>query len=962
MAISFKTERKCLALFLMLCILIGTLGFPAKAENKKVTAQVESDSADNTDTYFSYYQANAQNNRINDSLTLKVESVAQAVAEKKEFDSKPAFVLQKEGDRVLWNFDVTLEGCYALRLDYYNIEGKSINPSVYFNIDGKSPFKELGAVGVNRYWADIRQENNEFFTDVQGNDKLPEQNQIFSWQSFWIYDTQGMYDEPYEIYLSEGSHSLEIGFCDSPVAISDITLGQPEQAISYKEYLSNNEENASSKAKESVRIEAEKPDIKSSTGLYPQSDRTNASVSPNVADATKLNFIGGSNWCYFGESLVWEFDAPNNGWYTISLKARQNTNQGMNSYRALKIDGETPFKEAEKLSFPYNLKWDMHTLGGEKPYKFYLTKGKHTLELSCGLSELTDALRDLRQCVLELNALYREIIMITGTTPDVYQDYSLETVIPDLKSRLTDLAKRLKSLSNDIAEITGSHDTQASILEETVIMLNDLCKSPYTIPLRISSYKGDVESIGSLVYTLSQQPLSVDYIEITPENMEVSDGEIGFFKNIGFHVLSFLNSFIQDYTSVSGEIGDGKKALEVWVSSGRDQVKIINNLINDRFTPKTNVYVNLSLVDTGTTLIQATLAGKGPDVALMLGQDTPVNLAARGALVDLSKFDLSDIYGEFHEQSFLPFRYEGGLYGLPETQQFYMMFYRTDIFEQLGLNPPETWEEYYEVLNVLETNNLKVGIPEVNSANKGLSSALVTFEMLLYQNGGNLYTSDLKKTALDTEIANKCFEQLTELYTKYGLEQDYNFFNRMRSGEMAMAFENYTSYNQLSVAAPEINGLWSFAPVPGTVDKNGKLNRVSVANVTGSIVLKSAEKKRMVEEAVEFLKWWVCGDTQLVYANLLESTMGLLGRYSPANRKAFDGMNWSYKDANLINEQWDNIVAIPEIPGGYYVNRSITSALRSVIKDKTAPRRELELYNRDINNEITRKRKEFGLD
>ena len=960
-----KNNRVKMAIALVMSLFILT-GTAVTAEENSKNSKQSSDIAngqsviDDSNSYFSYFSKYEKSERIADSIILNAES-AKTDTSLNELDGVKSLKLESNSQFAEWNFEVSKEGCYAIQLKYYNISGKNSNVSASVKIDGESPFYELDAVELPRYWQDERDDNDSFYKDVHGNDKLPEQHEVFKWESLWLYDTQGMYDEPYEVHLTAGTHSIRIAYLDGAFALGGVVLGQENKAVTYKEYLSNNSSKTSEKADTPIVIEGEKPLYKSSLNLYPQGDRTNASTQPNKAGYSCLNYIGGANWCYTGQSLVYEFDATDSGWYTVSVKARQNTNQGMNSYRMLSIDGETPFEEAGEMEFPYNLKWNVYTLGNGE-YQVYLAKGKHTLELKCVPGEMFSALRKLNQAVLKLNAIYREIIMVTGTSPDVYQDYNLDTVIPDLKERFQSLSKNLTEISDDIAKITGTHDTQASILDETSIMLEKMRKSPYTIPLRLSSYKSNVESLGSLLYTLGQQPLSVDYIEFTPVGQKPGSGKINFFQNMKFNVTAFITSFTQDYNAVSDTTDKSGKKLSVWVSSGRDQVKIVNDLINDRFAPNSDVSVNLSLVDTGTTLIQATLAGKGPDVALMLPQDTPVNLASRGALVDLSKYDLSSVESEIGEEAFIPFRYEGGLYGLPETETFYMLFYRTDIFKQLNLKIPNTWDEFYEVLNVLEANNLRVGIPEINAANKGVSSGIMTLEMLIYQNGGSLYTPDLKKTALDTEIANKAFEEYTKFYTHYGLEQDYSFFNRMRSGEMAMAFEYYSAYNQLTVAAPELNGLWSFAPVPGTVDENGNINRTVIGSVSGSVVLKAAEKKGVVNEAVDFIKWWVSAETQARYANLLESTMGLLGRYTPANRKAFDQMNWSFSDAALIKSQWSSVTLIPEIPGGYYVNRSLTSALRSVISNKNSARRELSLFNRDINNEITRKRKEFGLD
>lgn len=956
----FKRYKKRFICLLLSCLVAGFAAAPAvsaedSADESASFAVGGSDIDDGT--YFSYYSANKDVERVEKALRFSCEQATAAVLD--EYDGiQAAFV--GEGGYAEWNVSVPADGCYALMLDYYNIPGKNNNAAFTLYIDGTMPFKELNAIELPRCWSDELDDNGDFYSDPRGNDKLPEQHEILKWQSIWIGDTQGMYTEPYEFFFTAGTHSIRFEYFDGEFSLGAITLGQPETAPSYEAYLEEYGANGSSFPAEPIIIQAEKPLYKSSSGIYAQSDSTNASVSPNRAGYTKLNFIGGSGWAYIGQSLTWSFEIKNDGWYTISLKARQNTNQGMRSTRSLLIDGEIPFAEAGNISVPYDLKWKVYTLGNGEDYKFYLRQGKHSLTLSCAAGEMAPALRDLKQTVLELNSLYREIIMVTGISPDVYQDYNLETVIEDLRPRLNKLSSDLSSISDNIASITGSHDTQASALDETAIMLEKMSKSPYTIPLRLSNYKSNVENLGSLLYTLGQQPLALDYIELTPEGSEPGDGEIGFFENLAYQVGSFIASFTQDYNSFSST--EGEKSVEAWMSSGRDQIKLVNDLINDRFTSETGISVNLSLVDTGTTLIQATLAGKGPDVAFCLPQDTPVNLASRGALLDLSEYDIDSVRDEVGAEAFIPFEYEGGLYALPDSETFYMLFYRTDIFEELGLKPPETWEDFYEVLNVLESNNLRVGVPEINAANKGVSSAITTFNILLYQRGGSLYTPDHKKTALDTETANSCFEQLVEFYTLYGLEQDYNFFNRFRSGEMAMALDYYSSYNQLSVAAPELNGLWSFAPVPGTRREDGSLERTAIGTVTGTIVMKSAEDRGVAGEAVELAKWWVSSETQTRYANMLEATMGLLARYTPANRKAFENMNWSSADAAVISEQWNQVTCIPEIPGGYYVNRSLTSALRSAITGDSPARRELSLVNRDINDEITRKRREFGLD
>lgn len=85
---------------------------------------------------------------------------------------------------------------------------------------------------------------------------------------------------------------------------------------------------------------------------------------------------------------------------------------------------------------------------------------------------------------------------------------------------------------------------------------------------------------------------------------------------------------------------EGDKTLRVWIStgdittteatSGRDQAIILKRLIDESFVARTGVNVEVSLVNSSDMLIQAVLAGEGPDVALFTSTETPVNLGMRG--------------------------------------------------------------------------------------------------------------------------------------------------------------------------------------------------------------------------------------------------------------------------------------------------------------------------------------------
>ena len=63
-----------------------------------------------------------------------------------------------------------------------------------------------------------------------------------------------------------------------------------------------------------------------------------------------------------------------------------------------------------------------------------------------------------------------------------------------------------------------------------------------------------------------------------------------------------------------------------------------------------------------------------------------------------------------------------------------------------------------------------------------------------------------------------------------------------------------------------------------------------------------------------------------------------------------------------LRAQQAELAEIPVTPASYAVTRNIMNAFRETINEKKNPRDTLIWYNRDINDEITRKRRNLGLD
>lgn len=909
-------------------------------------------------TYLDYYNNHISDDRIYERYDLqKSGSVSMPKSDLvSEIDGIPSIHINEQNNYVEYSFNINSAGMYAMTPQYYQLGYTGKDIAVSLTVDGSLPFSEAISLSLPRIWEDSSDESgNTIIKDESGDDLRPIQIEKPMWTAYSFRDVYGLYSEPYLIYLSEGQHNLRLSYVDGEFAIGGFVIGLEDEAVSYKEYIKQYDSEFTKG--EYVCQQAEETAYKNSSLLYPTYDRGNAATVPNDPVYIRLNTIGQTNWQNSGEMITWLPDIKTAGLYKITIKARQSYNYGMISYRTLRVNGNIPFKEAENIEFEYSLNWKNVTLkSNDKDLYIYLEPGDE-ISLECVAGKTSTSVRRLQENINYLSDVYREILIITGSSPDSNRDYNLSGQIPDLEERLLKIHKNLILISNELQKIYKSSDSQISTILEVADMVYSIADRTDTIPVRLSTLQSNIESLGNLIMSLQQQPLELDYIAFSSKDVKIPSANTSFFKSLVFGIKKLLNSYITDYSGVEGT----DKALNVWVSTGRDQAQILEQMISDDFIRNYKTNVTLSIVDTSTTLIKATLAGKGPDIALMIPQESVVNLAMRGALLELSDYDFSELEKETTKAAWTPLYYNGGLYALPETEVFDVLFYRTDIFEEIGLEVPQTWDDFYNAIKVLQTNSLEVGLQEVNAANAGVSAGIGIFNKLLFQSGGTYYSEDLSKALFNTETAYKAFTKWTEFYTVYGLDRDFNFFNRFRSGVMPMGITSYAQYGQLMYAAPEIRGLWSMAPVPGTLREDGSIDRTQSSGVTGCMILNQAKKRDLSDEAVNFISWWTSGDVQSRYAEEVEATMGMTARYTPANMSALKSIKWTKSEFAVIEAGRQELYNVAEIPGNYLIVRSLTSAFRDAISGVNEPWRSLMLYNNVINNEITRKREEFGL-
>lgn len=839
-----------------------------------------------------------------------------------------------------WEFFVENDGWYIFEFDYCSAnDGGSSDYIFDFMLDGKIPFANTKNINLPRYW-----KSGKITEGLNGNDVRPEITESLDWYEYTLKDSEGVRNEPYAFYLSQGNHTITLKSEEIPFVVKNLSLTGYSAYISYEEYKQKYSDTY--KGEKPHLFEAELYSYTNSISVNIANDLSSPLTTPYSIENIKLNTLGGSNWKYAGEKVVWNINVPESGLYAITFRYKQNFQQGLNSYRSLYVNGEIPFKEAASISFEYNDSWAY-----ELPeWSIYLEKGENTIALENTVGDLSNLLVGTNKAVSELNKLYRTIVMITSPTPDVNRDYGLDDEIPNLKNNLLDLAKLVDSLANEFKKYIDSN-AQIYILNDTSRQLYDMANDIRSITKsgRLDRFKSNISSMATFQMSLREQPLLLDSFTLSSIKKPYEGEEAGFFKMFVHKFKRFIRSFTDDYVALENDADQ----ITVWMASGRDQLKVLEDLINNDFTPKSGINVKLQLVD--GSLIQAILAGKGPDVALGQAETNVVNFAMRGALAPLNEMQgYEEITKRFSKTAMDPLTYKEEVYALPETQSFDMMFVRTDILEELNLETPKTWEDFTEnTFTVLKRNNLTVGLGNLN--NGGTITGI--FPVLLSQMGGTIYSDDLLSANLTAPEALEAFEFAVSLYRDYGLPQEYDFMNRFRTGEMPIAIAPYASYNTLQVGAPEIAGLWEMLEIPGVKNEDGSINNTQIMTSTAGTVIKSSKNK---EASWKFLDWWTSADIQKRFGLQQESLLGPSGRYTTANNEALRGLSWSTSQLVKLEAQRDVSICLTHVPGNYYTGKAINNAMViSVTQEGVIAREELIKWDELIDNELTRKQKEF---
>ena len=916
-----------------------------------VSAQMASAEIKSAEEYAAYstWSADAQEN-TGKEIVLTADHVVSSSGDVETLenykDMNGRSISTGENSTVTFSVDGA-SGWYTLKLTYYLEECRSGAARRRILINDAVPFEEAADIAFYTAYID----ENGITSDYYGNDIRSPQVASPRWMTANLYDRRHYESQPLKFRFSEGDTLTLCGMRETLV-IHSLSLIPYRAAAGYEAAAADWRAAGMEEIPEICDIyEAERCSWKTAPTIVPTADNS-SSASPHSNYAVRLNTLSGSNWKTAGQTVCWKVTVPQDGLYRITLKAKQNTRRGLYSTRRLYINGAVPFAEANDLRFTYTGSWKNYTLGAEDGgWLFFLKKGENEIALEATLGEMGPVLREVQAILDELNAVYREILTITGSTPDPYRDYQLDKLIPQTVQNLEKQSGRLAAVQQQILDITGQKGNDLSIFDTIIRQLNSFVADADKIPTGFSYFKTNIGSLATWVTSALEQPLTLDYIIVSSADEALPKANAGFFRSLWDSLVSFTASFAVDYNKIGNLTENNHDPITVWMTSGRDQMQVLKALVQNSFVQETGINVEIENVESGSVL-KAVAAGNGPDVMLGASVADPVNYALRNAVCALDSFPgIEAIKERFYPETLVPFTLENRLYALPEKLSFSVLYYRSDILEQLGLALPETWDDVIEAASVLQKNSMTFGLP--------IGNIISTYATFMYQHGGEMYLDGGKASQFTAQNNADAFEQMTDFFKNYSLELSYNFVNRFRTAEIPLAIDGIEAYNNLKVSAPEIEGQWGIALLPGVRQADGTIDRSGYLSATSCFILNDSEDKN---SAFRFLDWWTDAATQENFGREIESILGPSSRYTAANREAFENLPWTKAELQVLLAQLSDSRAVPEVPGSYFLSRHLNNAFRAVVISGKDLKDTLEKYGTVIDEELTVKRREFGME
>lgn len=246
-------------------------------------------------------------------------------------------------------------------------------------------------------------------------------------------------------------------------------------------------------------------------------------------------------------------------------------------------------------------------------------------------------------------------------------------------------------------------------------------------------------------------------------------------------------------------------------------------------------------------LITNNKAGTNPDVTEVEYQALPA-LISNKVVVPIDQY-VGDISGDFDKASLAQVQFEGKTYGVPQNVCPMVFFYRKDIFDQLGLKAPTTWDEYAAVAAAIHKANAKQYIGNFTAVDSGW------FAGLAQQAGANWWTASGSTwtVAINDAATKKVADYWNNLIQQGVVSPEPNWSPQwntdMNNGTLVGWVGAQWGPNQFPSIAKDTAGKWVAAPLPAWTAGD------KTVGIWGGETEAVTANSKHPAEAAKFVKW-----------------------------------------------------------------------------------------------------------
>lgn len=857
----------------------------------------------------------------------------------------------KLGDSVTIKVNVPQTAQYEVSFDYLSYDDSILPIEASLQVDGEYPFYETRRLTLESTWVAPKDKSY----DRYGNEIVPVPDKLKQWENKAITDASYRYSQPFAVELTEGEHEFTIDVSEGSFYLGNIYLESiteiPEYQVSEK-----------AEGENLITVQGEEPLYRNNSSIRAIAEY-DVNLDPYSNSEKLLNTIDRDSFADAGQKVTYEFEVKQAGYYNIAPHYVQSEKNGFPVFVNVEVDGEIPNTAFQSYSLAYTTKYVNTTLQDEEGNNLtvYLEQGTHTISFQIVEDNLRDVLEAVDVIMSNVNDLALDITKVAGTNKDKYRDLKMEKYIPDISDRLNGWADQMEALEESMKIYTPqSKKTVAAFSSMTIAInqLRDLADEPNEIPYRISeltqSQSSVNQNLANLIDVLNSNQLAFDRIYIYQDSAKLPKA-----KNIVTSAVTNVKRFVSSFAAQAYSTSNTDPShLKIWVNRPRAYLEIMQQIIDEEFTPQTGTTVDLCLMPDQNKLVLANSTGDAPDIAMGINYTIPYELAIRGALKPLTEFeDFKTVTKPYPTGLFIPSTIGDQIYSLPETMNFWVLFYRTDVLDKMGLGVPNTIQEVQDMLPDLQMRGLNFYYP---TAGMIVMRNFHGTAPLLFQNGSQMFAQyGSEGTTLNSEKAVNGLTTLTELFTIFNCPIDVQqFYQRFRNGNLPIGIGDYSVYNLLSNAAPEIANSWAISVVPGIENENGEVERYTCGGAESSVIFRSNEERENM--AWDFLRWWSEDEVQAKFGQVLQISYGSSYIWNTANLNAFDELPWDSENKQIIKEQAQWLMEVARIPGTYMLERELSNAFNDIVVNGKTLRTRIDKAVKTVNREIDRKLEEFG--